>query len=92
MARESACWTTPVTMSPTRSLYSSNMISRSASRMRCRITCFAVCAAMRPKSSAVVTSADSIWLSGNCAQSITGSGSTGSSGTGSPSAGGSGSG
>ena len=37
-------------MSPTRSWYSSNIISRSASRMRWRMTCLAVCAAMRPKS------------------------------------------
>src|ERR671929_206823 len=50
----------PVISSPTRSRYSSNIMSRSASRMRWRITCFAVCAAMRPKSSGV-TSASSIW-------------------------------
>ena len=33
----------------TRSTYSSYIIARSASRIRCRMTCFAVCAAMRPK-------------------------------------------
>ena len=40
-------------MSPSRPAYSSYFISRSASRMRCRITCLAVCAAMRPKSAGV---------------------------------------
>ncbi len=38
-----------------RSMYSSYMRSRSASRMRCRITCLAVWAAMRPKSSGVTS-------------------------------------
>jgi hypothetical protein len=74
------CWTMPVISSPTRSRYSSNIMSRSASRMRCRITCLAVCAAMRPKSSGV-TSRSSIWsrYSANLAGSISGScGSTGS--------------
>ena len=37
----------PVIISPTRSWYSSNIMSRSASRNRWRITCLAVCAAMR---------------------------------------------
>ena len=46
----------PVTTSPTRSTYSSYIIERSASRIRCRITCFAVCAAMRPKFSGVTSS------------------------------------
>ena len=41
----------PVISSPTRSWYSSNIMSRSASRIRCRITCLAVWAAIRPKSS-----------------------------------------
>ena len=50
----------PVISSPTRSWYSSNIMSRSASRMRWRITCLAVWAAMRPKSSGV-TSRSSIW-------------------------------
>jgi len=31
-------------------------VSRSASRMRCTMTCFAVCAAMRPKSLGVTSS------------------------------------
>ena len=47
--RSPVCWTMPVTTSPTRSMYSSYIISRSASRIRCRITCLAVWAAMRPK-------------------------------------------
>ncbi len=50
----------PVTTSPTRLTYSSYIISRSASRMRCRITCFAVWAAMRPKLSGVTSMA---WIS-----------------------------
>ena len=50
MYRWSDCWMMPVTMSPSRPAYSSYFISRSASRMRWRITCLAVCAAMRPKS------------------------------------------
>ena len=50
----------PVISSPTRSWYSSYIMWRSASRMRWRITCLAVCAAMRPKSSGV-TSRSSIW-------------------------------
>ena len=54
--RSPVCWTMPVTTSPTRSMYSSYIISRSASRMRCRITCFAVWAAMRPKFSGVTSS------------------------------------
>ncbi len=37
-------------MSPSRPAYSSYFISRSASRMRWKMTCLAVCAAMRPKS------------------------------------------
>ena len=37
-------------------MYSSYIISRSASRMRWRMTCFAVCAAMRPKLSGVTSS------------------------------------
>ena len=64
----------PVISSPTRSRYSSNIMSRSASRIRCRITCLAVWAAMRPKSSGV-TSRSSIWsrYSSNFAGSISGS-------------------
>ena len=50
----------PVISSPTRSWYSSNIMSRSASRIRWRITCLAVWAAMRPKLSGV-TSRSSIW-------------------------------
>ena len=42
--------TRPLTISPMRSLNSSNWRSRSASRTFCTITCLAVCAAMRPKS------------------------------------------
>ncbi len=41
--------TMPVMTSPLRSLYSLKTFSRSASRVRWMITCFAVCAAMRPK-------------------------------------------
>ena len=50
-------------------MYSSYIIARSASRMRCRMTCFAVCAAMRPKSSGV-TSSRLIWSSGTSDQSM----------------------
>src|SRR5437763_13233806 len=53
-------------------MYSSYIIARSASRIRCRITCFAVCAAMRPKSCGV-TSSRLIWLSGMSDQSISSS-------------------
>ena len=42
--------TTPLMISPTRSLNSSYCRLRSYSRTRCTITCLAVCAAMRPKS------------------------------------------
>src|ERR1700722_12957073 len=65
----------PVISSPTRSRYSSNIMSRSASRMRCRITCLAVCAAIRPKSCGV-TSSVSIWSSSSFSfsRSISGSG------------------
>ena len=42
--------TTPLTISPTRSLNSSYCRLRSYSRTRWTITCLAVCAAMRPKS------------------------------------------
>jgi hypothetical protein len=42
--------TMPLTISPMRSLNSSYWRSRSASRTFCTITCLAVCAAMRPKS------------------------------------------
>src|SRR5215204_5184356 len=45
----------PVISSPTRSWYSSNIMSRSASRIRWRITCLAVWAAMRPKSAGVTS-------------------------------------
>src|SRR3712207_691831 len=45
----------PVISSPTRSWYSSNIMSRSASRIRWRITCLAVCAAIRPKSAGVTS-------------------------------------
>ena len=45
----------PVIISPTRSWYSSNIMSRSASRIRWRITCLAVCAAIRPKSVGVTS-------------------------------------
>src|ERR687888_418439 len=56
LLRSPACWTMPVTTSLTRSTYSSYIISRSASRIRCRMTCLAVCAAMRPKFSGVTSS------------------------------------
>ncbi len=42
--------TVPLTISPTRSLYSLWWRSRSASRTFCTITCLAFCAATRPKS------------------------------------------
>ena len=38
-----------LTSSPTRPEYSEKIVSRSASRTFCRITCLAVCAEMRPK-------------------------------------------
>ena len=69
LLRSPACWTMPVTTSVTRSMYSSYIISRSASRMRWRMTCFAVCAAMRPKSSGV-TSSRSMTSSGTSVRSI----------------------
>src|SRR5581483_10376923 len=53
--RSPVCWTMPVTTSLTRSMYSSYIISRSASRIRCKMTCFAVWAAMRPKFSGVTS-------------------------------------
>src|SRR5579863_4041079 len=64
----------PVISSPTRSRYSSYIMSRSASRILCRITCLAVCAAIRPKSPGV-TSRSSIWsrYCSNLAGSISGS-------------------
>ena len=43
------CWTTPETMSPSRPANSPNVCSSSASRRRCRMTCLAVVAAIRPK-------------------------------------------
>src|SRR5215212_3693660 len=70
----------PVISSPTRSWYSSNIMSRSASRIRWRITCLAVCAAMRTKS-AGVTSRSPIcaeYSASNCSSS---SGGTSSSNT-----------
>ena len=67
----------PVISSPTRSWYSSNIMSRSASRMRWRITCLAVWAAMRPKSSGV-TSRSSIWSRYSASISWGSSGSSGS--------------
>ena len=45
--------------SPTRWLYSANTFSRSASRTFWKITCLAVCAAMRPSTS--VRFGNSIW-------------------------------
>ena len=42
--------TMPLMISPARSLNSSYWRSRSASRTFCMMTCFADCAAMRPKS------------------------------------------
>src|SRR5689334_20346892 len=67
----------PVISSPTRSRYSSYIISRSASRIRWRITCLAVCAAMRPKLSGV-TSSRFICSSGTSVQSISSSSSVSS--------------
>ena len=43
-------FTVPVTSSSPRDRKSCRICSRSASRMRCRITCLAVCAPMRPNS------------------------------------------
>ena len=67
----------PVIISPTRSWYSSNIMSRSASRIRWRITCLAVCAAIRPKSVGV-TSRLEIWSSYSASLSRSISGSSGS--------------
>src|ERR1700733_2940590 len=47
------CWITPATMSPSCPAYSPNVISSSTSRSRCRITCLAVVAAIRPKPAGV---------------------------------------
>src|ERR1700689_1734490 len=47
------CWITPATMSPSRPAYSPKVSSSSASRSRCRMTCRAVVAAIRPKPSGV---------------------------------------
>ena len=55
MYRASLCWIMPVTMSPSRPAYSSYFISRSISRIRWDMTCLAVWAAMRPKSSGVTS-------------------------------------
>ncbi len=43
--------TVPLTTSPMRWLYSAKMFSRSASRTFWKITCLAVCAAIRPSTS-----------------------------------------
>ena len=67
----------PVTSSPTRSLYSSNIMPRSASRIRWRITCLAVWAAIRPKSSGV-TSRVLIWSMKGSRRSGSSSSSSGS--------------
>ena len=67
----------PVISSPTRSWYSSNIMSRSASRIRWRITCLAVWAAIRPKSVGV-TSRLEIWSSYSASLSGPISGSSGS--------------
>ena len=48
--------TVPVTSSSPRPRKSFRICSRSASRMRCRITCFAVCAPMRPKGTSSICS------------------------------------
>src|SRR5918992_161136 len=66
----------PVISSPTRSRYSSNIMSRSASRIRWRITCLAVCAAIRPKSCGV-TSRVSIWSSNSARRAGSMSGASG---------------
>src|SRR5918999_1937751 len=50
-------------MSPSRPEYSPNVMSRSASRSRCKITCFAVWAAIRPKSAGVSSHSRSTILS-----------------------------
>ena len=62
--------------SPTRSRYSSYICSRSASRMRWRITCLAVWAAMRPKSCGV-TSRVSIWSANSASRAGSISGASG---------------
>ena len=51
--------TMPVTTSPTRWSNSANTFSRSASRTFWKITCLAVCAAMRPSTSVLL--GNSIW-------------------------------
>src|SRR3984957_14928656 len=47
------CWITPATMSPSCPAYSPKVISSSTSRSRCRITCRAVVAAIRPNPAGV---------------------------------------
>src|SRR5271170_2016893 len=47
------CWMTPATMSPSCPAYSPKVISSSTSRSRCRITCRAVVAAIRPNPAGV---------------------------------------
>jgi hypothetical protein len=59
--------TSPLTISPMRSLYSSYCRSRSASRTFWTMTCFADCAAMRPNSKGGRVSA--IW-SPTCAAGL----------------------
>src|SRR6202451_1847400 len=47
------CWMTPATMSPSRPAYSRRVSSSSTSRRRCRMTCRAVVAAIRPNPAGV---------------------------------------
>ena len=63
----------PVTISPTRSAYSSYMIERSASWMRWRSTCLAVWPAIRLNPSGVTAT---IWAGENQSHSSWGSGSS----------------
>src|SRR6266511_3807991 len=61
----------PVTSSPSLPAYSSYLLSRSTSRMRWRMTCLAVCAAMRPKSSGVSSHSLTTWPSSSSSCAIT---------------------
>src|SRR5215468_2011087 len=67
------CWITPATMSPSRPAYSPKVSSSSASRSRCRMTCRAVVAAIRPKPAGVWSYSRSTWPSSpvSAAQTVT---------------------
>src|SRR5499427_2488407 len=67
------CWITPATMSPSRPAYSPKVSSSSASRSRCKMTCRAVVAAIRPKPAGVWSYSRSTWPSSpvSAAQTVT---------------------